>query len=179
MLRYYVIFIVALGIIGSMLGRGGPQKAPEGNQLLIASGQVRVENSSDADFSRSDPSPLPEGTVEIDRSSDGHFYADVLINGATIHMMVDTGASGVALSRDDAHAAGVATSIGMNEVVGRGADGDVHGEYVSLDRVELGPKRAEGVGAIILNGGEQSLLGQSFLRQFASVEIQGDRMLLR
>ena len=42
-----------------------------------------------------------DGTVEIQRSSDGHFYADVEINGAPVHALVDTGASGVALSRDE------------------------------------------------------------------------------
>ena len=84
-----------------------------------------------------------------------------------------------ACPREDARNAGIATSIGMNDVVGRGADGDVRGEFVSLDRVELGSKRAEGVEAVVLNSGEQSLLGQTVLSQFGSVEIQGDKMVLR
>ena len=73
----------------------------------------------------------------------------------------------------------VATSIGMNDVVGKGADGDIHGEWVMVDRVTLGPRTAENVPAMVLNGGEQSLLGQSFLKQFAAVEIHGDTMTLR
>ena len=44
-----------------------------------------------------------------------------------------------------------------------GADGAVHGEVVRLDNVELGPLSAQGLDAIVLNSGEQSLLGQSFL----------------
>jgi clan AA aspartic protease (TIGR02281 family) len=75
--------------------------------------------------------------------------------------------------------AGLATSIGMPGVVGRGADGDVHGEIVMLDRVELGGKSAEQMPAAVLNAGEQSLLGQSFLSKFDSVEIRGDTMVLR
>jgi aspartyl protease family protein len=117
--------------------------------------------------------------IELQRSSDGHFYADVQINGATIHALVDTGASEIALSRADASSAGLATSIGMPEVVGAGADGDVHGEAVKLDRVILGHKAAEGMSAVILSTGEQSLLGQSFLSRFDSVEIRGDVMVLR
>jgi aspartyl protease family protein len=119
-----------------------------------------------------------DGTVELDRNDDGHFYADVQINGAQVHMLVDTGASAIALSRDDARSAGIATSIGMNDVVGEGADGDVHGEYVKVDRMELGPKTVQGLDAIVLNSGEQSLLGQSFLAKFDSVEIHGDKMVL-
>jgi predicted aspartyl protease len=31
----------------------------------------------------------------------------------------------------------------------------------------------------VLNSGQQSLLGQSFLEKFSSVQIEGDRMVLR
>ena len=43
----------------------------------------------------------------------------------------------------------------------------------------LGDKIGENVPAIILNRGGQSLLGQSFLSKFASVKIEGDKMILR
>ena len=39
--------------------------------------------------------------------------------------------------------------------------------------------KAEGMPAIVLNSGGQSLLGQEFLAKFASVEIHGDRMTLK
>ena len=120
-----------------------------------------------------------DGSLALDREADGHFYADVRINGNPVHMLIDTGASGIALSRDDARAAGLATSIGMPDVVGEGADGAVHGEYVKLDRVELGPLSASDLDAVVLNSGQQSLLGQSFLSKYASVQIEGDRMVLR
>jgi aspartyl protease family protein len=120
-----------------------------------------------------------DGSIALDRAADGHFYADVRINGSPAHMLIDTGASGIALSREDARAAGLATSIGMNDVVGQGADGVVRGEYVKLDRVELGPLSASGLDAVVLDSGQQSLLGQSFLSKFASVQIEGSRMVLR
>jgi aspartyl protease family protein len=120
-----------------------------------------------------------DGSIALDRQPDGHFYADVRINGNPVHMMIDTGASGIALSRDDAQTAGLAPAIGMNDVVGEGADGAVRGEFVKLDRVELGPLSASGLDAVVLNSGQQSLLGQSFLAKFASVHIEGDRMVLR
>jgi aspartyl protease family protein len=177
MLRNYLIFIFALGIFGAMLNRVGSEKPDHSNDVSMIASEAAQEHES------SEPRPGqisgPDGAIELARNLDGHFYADVQINGATVHMLVDTGATGVALSREDARNAGIATSIGMNDVVGRGADGDVRGEFVSLDRVELGSKRAEGVEAIVLNSGEQSLLGQTVLSQFGSVEIQGDKMVLR
>lgn len=117
--------------------------------------------------------------IALERSFDGHFYADVLVNGSPIRFLVDTGASTIALSRDDARKAGLAASISMPQVVGEGAGGAVHGEIVTLDRVMLGTTEATNVTAIVLDGGSQSLLGQSFLSKFASVEIRGNTMVLQ
>ena len=117
--------------------------------------------------------------VILRRQPDGHFYADTQINGTSVRMLVDTGASGIALTRDDARRAGVGISIGMPNIVGEGAGGAIKGEYVTLNRVSLGSESAETMQAVVLDGGGQSLLGQSFLSKFASVEIHGDTMVLR
>jgi clan AA aspartic protease (TIGR02281 family) len=179
MLRTVFIFLVGLGIVSSLLNR--PHSSSESHLPTAAHNApadqaervARLKAENEPQFSNDD------GSIELQRNSDGHFYADVRINGSNVHMLVDTGASAIALSRDDARTAGLATSIGMNDVVGEGADGAVHGEYVRLDHVELGPLSAEGLDAIVLNAGEQSLLGQSFLSKFKSVQIEGDRMVLR
>jgi aspartyl protease family protein len=67
----------------------------------------------------------------------------------------------------------------MNEVIGEGAGGAVHGEQVRIDRIRLGSVSMEQVSAVVLDGGEMSLLGQDFLKRFQSVEIKDDRMILR
>ena len=132
-----------------------------------------------------EPTPLVSGPATLTRLGHDSFslrarkVADVDVNGTKLHMLVDTGATEIALSREDARNAGIATSIGMNDVVGRGADGSVHGEVVTVDRMSLGNSKAEAMPAIVLNSGDQSLLGQSFLAKFASVEIHGDTMTLR
>ena len=119
------------------------------------------------------------GEIALTREYNGHFYANAEINGLPIRVLVDTGASGIALSRSDAQRAGLAVSAGMYNVIGQGANGDVHGEYVKLDKVSLGSKTAEDVSAVVLDEGDQSLLGQSFLSKFETVEIRGDTMFLR
>jgi aspartyl protease family protein len=178
--RLYLAVILLLGIASAVIGRFPSPRSPsraEIEQRAAASG-VEVADFSGRSGSSSSTS-TSDGAVEIERSPDGHFYADVEINGATVHALIDTGASGIALSREDARTAGVATSIGMPEVVGEGADGAVHGEYVTLDRISLGPKTAEKMEAVVLNSGELTLLGQAFLGKFDSVEIHGDLMVLR
>ncbi len=166
------IFMICAGVFTSML----PSRQPVNSVSSETSSSKRPSFESRRSQSAEQPSP---DAIQLTRESNGHFYADVQINGMPVHILVDTGASGIALSRADAQRAGIMTSAAMFQVIGQGANGDVHGEEVRLDRVTLGPKTVEGMPAVVLDAGEQSLLGQSFLSEFDTVEIRGDTMLLR
>lgn len=170
----YLVILVVIGIGASMMS-GAKRAAPSAQPDVL----VVSPDASRAEAAVQNVASLDDSSVQLQRNENGHFYADVDINGAQVHMLVDTGATGIALSRDDARKAGIATSIGMNDIVGQGADGGVHGEYVTVDKMSLGGKTVEHMNAIVLNSGDQSLLGQAFLAQFASVEIHGDTMTLR
>ena len=182
MIRGYLFVIVLLGVVSSMMSGIASRMPHSSAPDVITAGDgapVLAEDSDEKAAAASGYASSSDGAVRLERNEDGHFYADVQINGTRVHALVDTGASGIALSREDARMAGLATSIGMPAVVGRGADGDVHGEIVMLDRVELGGRSVEQMPAAVLNSGQQSLLGQSFLSKFESVEIRGDTMVLR
>ncbi|WP_234002363.1 TIGR02281 family clan AA aspartic protease [Erythrobacter sp. AP23] len=119
------------------------------------------------------------GTTELPRAADGHFYADVSVNGAQVEFLVDTGASVIALTGADARAAGLYWSDADISVVARGASGPVQGVEATLDRVELGGHVARDVRAVIVPEGLAiSLLGQSFLATVQPVRIDADRMVL-
>ncbi|MGN6057911.1 MAG: retropepsin-like aspartic protease family protein [Sphingomicrobium sp.] len=175
MLRAYLAIVIAIGIAASLMSHVASSKLSQPQQEVHLVRAPAETGGSQADQSVANLN----SAVVLQRSANGHFYANVEVNGVPVHMLVDTGASGIALSLDDARAAGIATSIGMNNVVGEGAGGSVHGDFVMIDRVALGPKSVEQMPALVLSGGEQSLLGQAFLKQFASVEIHGDTMTLR
>lgn len=178
MAKEYLVFIVGLGMFSSVMMTSAPNSSRDKNQDNFD--RIYRENSEAAAFARKAPDPNPNGNeIRLERSYDGHFYADVSINNVPVHALVDTGASGIALSRDDARRAGIATSAGMYGVVGEGASGDVHGEFVTIDNVTLGSTSASGMEAVVLDSGNMTLLGQSFLSRFASVEIRDDTMVLR
>ena len=180
MIRGYLFVIVMLGAFASMMSSLASHVSSSSNSqptIRAEDDRTDAERSEAPDYASY--SGASDSVVRLERDDDGHFYADVEINGARVHALVDTGATGIALSREDARKVGLATSIGMPGIVGRGADGDVHGEIVMLDRIALGGKTAEQMPAAVLNAGEQSLLGQSFLSKFDSVEIRGDTMVLR
>lgn len=172
------VAVLLIGMVGSLLTNMPSMPSSSTSATHQVVDEEADTSSNDANGTRAALMNM-DGAVQLGRKADGHFYADVEINGTAVTMLVDTGASGIALSREDARKAGIPTSIGMNEVVGRRADGSVHGEFITIDRIALGEKSAEQMPAMILNAGEQSLLGQSFLQKFASVEIRGDTMTLR
>lgn len=124
--------------------------------------------------------PVIDGVDKVlRRQADGHFYADVMVNGQLVHFVVDTGATDVALSTKDARHVGIDFSPDEFEVVGMGASGPVRGKRVVLNSVAIGKKEAFDVQGSILEGSEISLLGQAYLSRIGLVKITGDEMLLR
>jgi len=119
------------------------------------------------------------GETVLERESDGHFYAEAYADGAPVRFLVDTGASMVALTGDDAYALGLYWDEADMRVIGQGANGPVRGVPVTIGEVELGGLRSTNVRAVIVPAGlPVSLLGQSFLSRVGNVEIAGDRMVL-
>ena len=110
----------------------------------------------------------------------GNGYAEMRVNGTPITFMVDTGASVIALSREDAARLGISTLESDFTGVAQTASGTVGLKPVTLDRVSLGPLEASQVDAAVVQQGlDTSLLVQSWLRQVGTVRIEGDRMIFR
>ncbi len=162
------------GAIGmaALVGLIAPDRSPEpGNAVRIV-----AEN---------EPAPVPRQSnsgfgTQIQRAGDGHFYATADVNGRPVRFLVDTGASTVALTVADAQAVGLIVNTSEFSVIGRGASGEVMGKVVMLDSVAIDGKRADNVRAAILADGlDVSLLGQSYLAQLQQVKIEGDQLELR
>ena len=184
MIRTWLILVIVIGVLSSGLSRCGGQfdhaDKSAHMQALDDSDIARIRARDGGSSSYGAGNSESSGdAIMLHREFDGHFYADAEVNGATVHMLVDTGATAIALTREDARKAGIGISIGMPNVVGQGASGDVKGEYVTVDRIKLGGKTGESMNAVVLDGGGMSLLGQAFLSKFDSVEIHGDTMVLR
>jgi aspartyl protease family protein len=116
----------------------------------------------------------------LEREGNGHFYAHARINDKElVRFVVDTGASVVALTVDDARRLGVPFDPNRFTVVGEGASGPVRGQELMLDSVEIEGKRVEHVRAVVLEGSNLSLLGQAYLSRMGEVEMSGDYMVLK
>jgi aspartyl protease family protein len=120
------------------------------------------------------------GEIEVRRAGDGHFYLEAEVNGTAIQFMIDTGASAVALSWDDARRAGFdPDNLSFHQRV-QTASGPAMAAPVVIDRVSVGPIRRDRIAAAVLpNGVAGSLLGLTFLDTLKSYEVAGDRLTLR
>ena len=159
--------------VGMLVGWFGPG-APDVSPTPSSSGEP-----SPAQLAVMQRDQWLAGETVLPRADDGHFYADVTVDGASTQMLVDTGATTVALTGEDAEAIGLSWSDADIEPVARGANGLVYGVPVTLGQVSIGDLEARDVEAMIVPEGlDISLLGQSFLQKIEHVEMQGDRMVL-
>jgi len=120
------------------------------------------------------------GETVLEREANGHFYTHAKVNDSElIHFIVDTGASVVALTVDDARRLGIDVDPSEFTVIGEGASGLVRGKDVMLKSVEVDGKRVENVRGVVLEGSRLSLLGQAYLTRMGEVEMSGDYMVLK
>lgn len=118
--------------------------------------------------------------VSVGRGFDNHFRVDATINGVELPVLVDTGASTVALDRDTARRVGIDVDGLSYDAQVRTANGVASAAMVRLDSVAVGPIERRNVTALVTANDAigVGLLGMSFLGQLASVEFRGDRLIL-
>lgn len=133
---------------------------------------------------RSSVSPPPQmtitgDTIEVPRAQDGHYYLPVLVNGEPIVFLVDTGASQIVLSEQDAERVGIDPD--QLNYFGRAltANGEVRTAPVRLDTLTVGPVTDQNVSAWINEGDlHKSLLGMDYLHRFSNIQFTDGRMIL-
>ncbi|WP_275783020.1 retropepsin-like aspartic protease family protein [Pararhizobium gei] len=119
--------------------------------------------------------------VVLHKVMNGHFETPVEIDGKTVPMLVDTGASTVALSYEDAETLGLdPASLAFTQTV-MTANGMALAAPVTLARVSIGPIVRTDVRATVAEEGklDQSLLGMSFLSTLDFLQMQTDELRLR
>ncbi len=124
-------------------------------------------------------SVLSENRIAVPRSFDGHYYLTLAVNGVPVEFVVDTGATEMVLTREDAERIGIAMDDLSFIGSARTANGEVRTAAVWLDEVRLGPLVDTGVRAVV-NDGDLfgSLLGMGYLGRFDRIEISGNELIL-
>jgi aspartyl protease family protein len=160
-----------------MWGWFGVAIAAVGSLFLLAA--EPSHNSPITAYSQPPASTPPGGPIalvstELKADSRGHFLTDAEIDGTTIKVLVDTGASAVALSYEDADNAGLRPhSLDYNVPIST-ANGVVSAARVSLRRVEVDGVTVRDVEGLVLPEGVSNitLLGMTFLSRLRSFRVE-------
>ncbi|GFE64058.1 retropepsin-like aspartic protease family protein [Litoreibacter roseus] len=119
------------------------------------------------------------GSIEVPRAPDGHFYLTLDVGEVPIEFVVDTGATEVVLSLQDARRVGIDPDSLIFSGQAQTANGSVRTASATLDDVRLGPFEDGRVRVSVNEGAmDTSLLGMTYLRRFGRIEIAGDRLVL-
>lgn len=154
------------------------QASPDGEQSSTDAQAGGVANATAAPTL---PPARYGATVEIARSNDGHFWTNVLLNGTTKRMLVDTGATSIALSEEDAHSIGINPLPSAFSGTAETASGTVQVARIHIASVRIGDIERADIPAVVIQGNASiaPLFGQSFLRTLDEVSIRGDTMVIR
>jgi len=119
--------------------------------------------------------------VTLRQRIDGHFEADVSIDGRTIRAIVDTGATSTVLSAADAERAGFDPRALVFNIPVSTANGVANAARVVADEVAVGGIIRKNLPLLVAEAGrlDQSLLGMNFIGTLSGFDVRGDRLVLR
>lgn len=180
----FVIFVIGLAMLLAVVAPSddSPQPPPpEAAPPVVADAPAADQGpSAPDDYQQAaiQPAPASDQPTTIDRGPDGQFHIDAAVNGQQLGFLVDTGATVVALTVDDARRLGLSVDPQNFAPVGMGAGGAVKGQHVSLNSFSVAGHDIGQLDAVVLEGLTTNLLGQSVLKQVARLELSGDRMVI-
>jgi aspartyl protease family protein len=165
--------VVALGLVLLVLGVLGQRFA--GSVL----GMVEAEYGSTTNADRH-ASNVYSDSVRLPRLGNGHFFADILVDGASVRVLIDTGASSLMLRESDAASAGIFVMPSDFTISVATANGDSTIAAGRAREVELGPFRVGDVAMGIARDDDLpvSLLGMNVLSQLGSIEFNDSELTI-
>jgi aspartyl protease family protein len=112
---------------------------------------------------------------------DGHFIVKTQVNGVSMTMLVDTGASAVVLKPADAQRLGIDLDALKYVVPVQTANGTTYAAHVRLRNMKVGSISLDNVEALVAKSGvlRENLLGMTFLSRLRSYEFTTDMLTLR
>ena len=183
-----LVILVSAVIVRSRARRGGQTFRYATVWVAIAAGLLLAYSVKDEAISlgwRIAGELVPQlGTasgesISFRARTDGHFVVEASVDGRPVQFLVDSGASDVVLSPQDAERLGIDLKSLRFDRVYKTANGMVRGAPIRLKNVTIGPIALTDVRASV-NGAamDTSLLGMSFLSRLSAWRVEGDRLTL-
>jgi aspartyl protease family protein len=135
--------------------------------------------SANAPVPVSEPAPDPR-QVALRADRNAHFTAEAIVNGRTVSMMVDTGATTVVLSAETAARLGIHPAKSDYTLTLSTANGALKAAPVVIDEIDVGGILVRQVEAVVVPIGATpvDLLGMTFLKRLSSFEARAGQLVL-
>jgi aspartyl protease family protein len=163
--------VFALGAAQAVVTLGERSHAPE----------LRRAETATAPLAPAPAGAAAEGNAaSVAKSSDGHYWAEALVNGKRVRFLVDTGATAVALTAEDAQRLGIRLQDLDYSANVTTANGEAHAAQVTLASVSVAGARVPDVQALVIDKGlPTSLLGMTYLGRLSRFEATQTALILR
>lgn len=158
-----------------------PEQVRSYMQVMYARAGISLPTSRASGGEPSAAVPGEPGTVTLNAGRNGHFETEAEINGHPIDVMVDTGATLVALSYEDAERAGIFLRPADFTHAVSTANGLARIALVDIDSVSVGDITVHNVQGAVSEPGrlQRTLLGMSFLGRLSRIDMRSDSLLLQ
>lgn len=182
MIVQFAGLVLVLALLAPSLSRsvtaslGTEGDAPPGTR------EVQTRETALARPAPARPPAIRNGQARIRIGRDGHFRTDAKLNYRSVAVLVDTGASSVALPRSVAERIGIRLHDRDFRHTARTANGETAMAIATLERVEIGGVLVRDVEAAVLNDASLGtvLLGMSFLGKLRRFSVErGELVLVR
>jgi aspartyl protease family protein len=164
------VVCITLSVVVGGLSEDMQEAATKANEAIA----VNDQNAAGGDIDSASASELL-----IRANGAGHFLIDADVERAKIRFLVDTGATMVVLSPEDARRAGLSEDrLNFSREVST-ANGNVRVAPVTLRKFKVGQIVLRDVEAVVNSAPMRvSLLGMSFLRRLDGWQVKGDKLYL-
>jgi aspartyl protease family protein len=169
----FIFVVVVAGLAGLASAQAVVTVAAQAQVFRAANAEAAI-SAANAEAAHGGP----QGVIR--KSTDGHYWANGQVNGANVRFLVDTGATAVALTPDDARRLGFDPD-GLkytSRVVT--AAGPTRAASVRLASLTVSGARLDNVDALVIEKGlDTSLLGMTYLGRLASFQATREALILQ
>ncbi len=133
-----------------------------------------------ATLQQPEPQPIYGRKARIKMDSRGHFVTSARMNGRNIEVLVDTGATSVAINKRTARQLRIILQAADFKHTVNTANGSTKAASAIIDKIQIGNVTVRNVQAVVLDDKALSstLLGMSFLKELRSFEVKNQELLL-
>jgi aspartyl protease family protein len=169
--------VAAIGVLCAAVSARALMSLAQDHPAPVASA---VSTPALASVQTTAAAPATGQDAEVPKGPDGHYWAEASVGGQEVRFLVDTGASAVALTPEDAERLGIDPSTLSYAYTVTTASGHAPAARVQLASVVVAGAEVDNVEAyVIQNGLEHSLLGMSYLGRLSRFEATQSSLILR